>query len=286
VEVAPDGKRFVCAIANARGIDELWVSSLDHPEFARLGLDPNADCYSAIWSPDGRRIAYDRRGKDGRDGIYVQNTDGGEAKMIHKTEAEAIMGDYPSSWLTDGSAIVLTRRTPDRSSIMLLPLGEAGTNAAQPRALLPTDFNRYLPRLSPDGRLMAYASDENGRSQTWLAELRAGAVAGRPLLVRNSRGPSVAGGIPHAWAADGKTLFIQDEHDRLLKFAISNGPPISVSAPVEVADLDKLKVQCWSPLPDARFLVTLKNENEEDIRRYNLVLNWAEVLKKKVPIPR
>jgi len=63
---------------------------------------------------------------------------------------------------------------------------------------------------------------------------------------------------------------------------VSPGPPLSLSSPVEVADLEKLGVATWTPLPDGRFLVTLRTDNENEITRYDLVLNWTELLKQKM----
>jgi hypothetical protein len=73
-----------------------------------------------------------------------------------------------------------------------------------------------------------------------------------------------------------------------MKVAVTVGPETGVAAPVEVCDLDKLGVAAglWIALPDGRFLVGRKNENEGDITRYNLVLDWAQVLKKKVRAER
>jgi len=55
-----------------------------------------------------------------------------------------------------------------------------------------------------------------------------------------------------------------------------------VSAPVPVHDLDNLRAQMWSVLPDGRLFVGLRNENEDEITRYSLVLNWSEELKAKM----
>jgi serine/threonine-protein kinase len=274
LEVSPDGRRFVCSLVNGRSIDELWVSPVDHPDFGRLGSDPNADCYSALWSPDGARVAYFRRGKDGRDGVYLQNADGGEARRLLRMESD--LQCFLTGWLPDG-AMLLTLAAADKTKAMVLPPGDAEADVSRLRPLLPGNFNRTLARLSPDGALVAFTSDETEKVQTWVAEIRAGAVAGRPLQIKTS------GSISHAWGPDARTLFIQDERSRLMKVTLTNAPTLSASAPVEVADLEKLQIHLWSVLPDGRFFVGLKKENETEITRYNLVLNWTEVVKKKLP---
>ena len=276
--LSPDGRRFACTIVNARGLDEIWVSPVARAEFQRLGTDPNADSFSPIWSPDGARIAYARHGQDARDGIYIQDAEGGEATRILTPESDVQY--QPGGWLPDGSALVAMRMPAGRPSIVLVPLGGGVADSSRVRPLLPADFARVLPSLSRDGRLLAFGSDETGKLQTWVAEMRPGGGVGRPIQVRTS------GRVSHAWGPDGRTLFIQDERNRLMKVSVSLGPALSVSAPVEVADLEKEHVSLWSPFPDGRFFVGLHSESEGEITRYDLVLNWTELLKRKLRASR
>lgn len=71
-----------------------------------------------------------------------------------------------------------------------------------------------------------------------------------------------------------------------MKVSVSLGPPLSVSAPVEVADLEEHRVPMWSVLPDGRFIVGLKLENEDEITRYELAQNWMELLNRKLSAAR
>ncbi len=275
---SPDGHRFACQIINARGIDEIWVSDVARPGFRRLGADPNADSYGPLWSPDGKRIAYTRHGKDGRDGIYVQDADGGEAKRILKPEAEDVVY-FSGSWLPDGSALLLTRTEPGHASLAMLPLTGVETDSSRVRPLLPSTANQFSPTLSRDGRLLAFGSDESGKGVTYVAEFHPDGTTGRPVEVKTS-------GADYRWSADGKTLFVVDDRRRLMKVAVITAPELSLSAPTEVHDFEKLKIAMWTVFPDGRFFVGLKNENEDDITRYDLVLNWTAELKRKMRAAR
>ena len=268
-EFSPDGRRFACPIANARGIDEIWVSELALPGFRRLGTDPNADCGAPVWSPDGK------------DGVYVQDADGGEAKRILKSESDA-MSEYPTSWLPDGSALLLYRFAPGRGTLALLSLTGVEADASRLRPLLPSAASQFWPALSPDGSLLAFLNDESGKNQTYVVAFHADGSTGRPVAVKTS------GSVIHRWSADGKTLFVEDKRQRLMKVAVTAGPELSVSAPTLVHDFDKLRVQTlmWNVLPDGRFFVGLKNENEDEITRYSLVQNFTEVLKQKMEAAR
>jgi serine/threonine-protein kinase len=274
-EPSPDGRRFAFDILNARGIDELWVSDMARPGFRRLGTDPSADCTSPVFSPDGRHIAYRRYGKDSKDGIYVQDADGGEAKRILKFESEQVQY-FPNSWFADGSALLLTRFEPGKVSMMMLPITGVEADSTRLRPLLPSTSNEFNPRLSRDRRLLAFGSEESGKALTYVVEFHTDGSTGRPVEVKTS------GSNGHLWSADGKTLFVEDERRRLMKVVVATGPELSVSEPTPVLDLEKLRVQMWTVLPDGRFFVGLKNENEDEITRYSLVLNWTEELKRKM----
>jgi dipeptidyl aminopeptidase/acylaminoacyl peptidase len=280
--LSPDGRRMVGSIINAQAIDQLWISPVEHDEFTRLGSESKADIYFPVWSPDGKQVAYARSGKDDRDGVYVQSVDGGEPRRILRIEAgdQDFFPYFPTAWLADNSALLLTYRAAGKLNLKLLPLGEKEADTSALKPFLPADFKRGFATLSRDGALLAFISEETGTEQVWVAEVRSNGETGRPIQIRTAR---VAW---HNWGTDGKTLFIQDGRGRLLKATVNSEPTLSASAPVEVADLGKLGVQYWTPLPEGRFIVMLKTESESELKSYDLVLNWTELLKRKVPVAR
>jgi serine/threonine-protein kinase len=278
-EPSPDGRRFACSIANARGIDEIWVSEIARPGFRRLGTDPNADCYWPVWSPDGKWISYRRRGGDSKDGLYIQSAEGGEARRILAVGSTDEQ-HTAVSWLPDGSAMLGWKFDRGKSELWKLPFSGTLPDTSGLRTLLPSAFNQFNPRVNRDGRLLAYGGDESGRAMTYVAELRADGGAGTPIEVRTE------GSNGHLWSADGRTLFVLDDRQRLMKVAVTREPELAVSAPTEVFDFEKLGITYWSLLPDGRFFVGLKNANEADVTRYNLVLDWTEALKRKMSAAR
>ena len=149
-------------------------------------------------------------------------------------------------------------------------------------ALLPSAASQFNAVLSPNGRLLAFGSNDSCKLLTSVVAFHADGSTGRPVAVKTS------GSVLHRWSADGKTLFVEDERHWLMKVAVTTGPELSVSAPTLVHDFDKLRVQIqmWNVLPDGRFFVGLRNENEDEITRYSLVLNWTEVLKQKMEAAR
>ena len=274
-EFSPDGRRFACTIANGRGIDEIWTSDLDPPAFQRLGTDPDADAFSPVWSPDGGRIAYFRTGRDGKDGIYVQSAEGGEAMQLLKHDEYV-----PLSWLHDGLSLLVLRRGVEKGSLAVLRLAGDAADSSRVRQILPSAFNTTEARLSPDGHRLVYVNDEAGAPNAYLVEFRPDGSTGRPVQIKTDQA------IEARWSPNGSALYIRDRRNRIMRVPVSSGPGLALSAPVEVCDLDKLGIAMWSLLPDGRLFVGLKNDNEGEITRYNLVMNWSEELKRKMRVAR
>jgi TolB protein len=266
--LAPDGHRFVCSIANARGIDELWIGDVGSGRLRRLGTDPDADCTQPTWSPDGSRIAYKRQAQDARDGIYVQDVTGGTPRRILKPESSE--STYrPQGWFPDGSALIVWRTLPGRSSIMRLPVTEAEVDSSRLQALHDARGNDRNPRLSPDGSMLAYVSDESGRNEVYVARFGAAGRLGPSVQVSSD------GSFLCAWAPDGRTLQFTDFRNRLSDVAIPADPHADL-APRVRADLGKLDVASWTPLPGGRLLVGLRSEDEGEVSHYQLVLGFGD----------
>jgi hypothetical protein len=184
--------------------------------------------------------------------------------------------------MPDGSALLLWRDEGGKATMVRLALTGAQANSARPQPLLPSAFSEFAPRISPDGRLLAYTSVEPGKPQTYLVELHLDGSVGRPIQLGTQGGGGLRLGEMQQWAHDGKTLYVQDERNRVMKVAVTSTPRLSVSAPVEAFDADRLGVQLWTVLPDGRFLVGLKNDNEGEINHYNLVLDWTTELTRRM----
>jgi dipeptidyl aminopeptidase/acylaminoacyl peptidase len=150
---SPDGGRVAYGAFRPGGDgSELWVADLRTGAAARL-TDDGRDGNDPQWSPDGRRLAYSAAADGGKD-VVVRAVDapGGADALAARG------GDqFPTDWLPDGSAVLLTEQAGGGLDVLVQP---AGGGAARPYAA--TKARESGARVSPDGRWVAYGSDETG----------------------------------------------------------------------------------------------------------------------------
>ena len=195
--LSPDG-RFVGVQGweSATGSD-VWIHDIARSTKTRLTLDP-ADDSRAIWSPDGKEVAF-WSNRNGESQTFIQRVDGsGEAKPV-------LPDEMPEDWSSDGTIIIgadwYLIRKPD------------GSNERKPFLHFPG------PKLSADGRFVAYVSHESGRAEVYVQPF----PQGRKWQV------SISGGTQPRWCRNGKELFYAKD-GTLFAVAISTEPTFSMGA--------------------------------------------------------
>jgi Tol biopolymer transport system component len=196
-ELSPDGKYA----AFARGSPgDIWVLDIANARTDRLTSHEGEDS-NPRWSPDGKTIAFDSV-RDGATNLYTRAVNVvGEDKLVLKTETAKTMSD----WSRDGKYIVYAAD----NDIWALPLGsdrktggarsgDASTSEVKPIQVTRTPFIETTPRVSPDGRWVAYASNEPGEYRVYVQSFPEPGV---------KQVVSPAGGIEPRWSRDGKELF-------------------------------------------------------------------------------
>ncbi|HKG93632.1 MAG TPA: protein kinase [Gemmatimonadaceae bacterium] len=186
---SPDGRRVAYgAFGAGRNTSDLWVTDLDAGTTRRL-TDGDADANDPQWSADGASIAYSESAPAGKD-LALRPLDGGTGRVIASRDGT----QFPSDWLRDGSALLVTEHAgPDRYDILVQPVDGS---AARPYAATPAD--ETAARISPDGRWVAYTSDESGRAEVYLDSYPR---PGRRVTI------SSGGGVHPVWRGDGRELY-------------------------------------------------------------------------------
>ena len=200
---SPDGRSVAVDIQES-GSRDVWIHSAATGTLSRItfrgGIYP-------VWTPDGKRVAF----SSGL-GLYWQPADGsGEAELLVSREHAVFEG----TWSSDGEVFVF-RETRSRTGrdIWQMPLDRVGD--AKP--LLQTRFDEESPAVSPDGRWLAYSSNESGRRDVYVLPL-----AGAGGL----RQASTEGGQEPVWARDGRELFYRGP-DGVVAVRVQTSPTFAI----------------------------------------------------------
>jgi dipeptidyl aminopeptidase/acylaminoacyl peptidase len=201
--LSPDGRRVVAERVVQGNID-LWL--LDGARTSRLTFDPAGDIFP-LWSPDGTRIVF-TSARSGNLDLYQKRTNGtgGEERLIASGQPQPLV---PMSWSPDGRFLLYINNDPQTNAdLWVAPMAGDLT----PWVFLKTPFREAYGSFSPDGRWVAYHSNESGRNEVYVRPFvppmdHAGAAASAPATTGGQWQVSTEGGIHPVWRRDGQALY-------------------------------------------------------------------------------
>ena len=280
-----DGSR----LAYTEGGD-IWVYDTGLEAQARL-TSPGTNNTSAVWSPDGMRLAFAST-RDGTLNLFVTAADGsGEVRPVTVTDGELLQ--MASSW-SSGDVLAFTQLGSSGVEWDIMTVSMDGESEAAP--FLATPFNEAWPVFSPDGRWLAYASDETREEASSVLDLAT--LDGFDVWVRPfpegepAHRISTDGGEAPLWSPDGRQLFyrrqLEDGTWSVMVVDVEtdatftrNQPRTLVEGPFGVS----MPSRSYDVAPDGRrFVLTSPNQVEaQPVTSIHIVLNWAEELERLVP---
>lgn len=212
--LAPDGRRVALGIRKATS--DIWTHDLQRGTLARLTFD--GDNFAPIWSHDGMRLTYSSN-RQGPCQIFSQGLDELEPTLLVGGEHDLV----PGSWSPDGTQLLFTEYN-SHSGAGVWVCAPASDDA--PRPLVGSRGNTFAPACSPDGRSFAFASDESGRLEVYVAAFPD--AASRVQI-------SVSGGSEPVWSPDGRQLYFRSG-SQLVATEMDGASPRHGSACRVVAD--------------------------------------------------
>ena len=269
--LSPDGSRIAWVLHGGdMEFSDIWMLEIERDMLTRLTFDHVVEA-SLVWSPDGSWIYFDSDRVHGVADIYRVKADGsGDPERL----TTADNGQFVESVSPDGQTVVFME-SPEGIGfdIMLLHLDEKQT--VEP--FLKTQFAEHDPAVSPDGKFIAYCSDETGIEEVYVREFPSG--AGRVKI-------SPGLGILPEWAPDGAELFYTDGKGKFYSVAIDTKDGVlTPSSPTLMFELsDALYSDAYNVAPDGqRFLFRRFQGGEPDKRRHPIVVvNWFAELTEKM----
>jgi serine/threonine-protein kinase len=209
--LSPDGRRVAVAIASSAGSD-IWVVDPARGLLQRITFSDSA--VTPEWTPDGRRLAYGRDRGPGQIDLFWTAADGsGRDESLLVSPGM----QFPSGWSPDGRTLVYRELdTATGWDIMALALGDRRL-----RPVVQTRLAQLAPTVSPDGRWLAYISNESGRREVYVRPFPEG--EGRWQI-------SLDGGVEPRWSRGGREI-IYRSGDRFLAVAVETSPAFVAGRP-------------------------------------------------------
>jgi serine/threonine-protein kinase len=256
--LSPDGAKLAVLVGG--GHDAAFVFDIAGGQLSRVTT--GANYLAPIWAPDGLRLATVRiPGGPGGEMVAVPVDRSGPEELLHRDRE---VQPTPQSWSLDGRVVVFGRG----GDIWTLALPD---KRAEP--FLQSSFLESAPAISPDGRWLAYTSNESGRFEVIVQEFRRG---GRRWQVSRS------GGAEPVWARDSSELYFRE---RSALLAVAARPPFSgavalFDAPWSLRTTGLGRAQ-YDVAPDGQSFVMIR-VSDPAAARIHVVLNWVDELRQKV----
>ena len=240
----------------------VWVNDLVRETLTRLTF--SFDAYNPIWTRDGRRLTF-AFNREGVWNVFWQDADGsGQAERLTTSEYAQI----PLAWSPDGKILAFDERHPETGHDLWILPGDR-----KPEPFLRTEFNELDSMFSPNGRWIAYASDESGQYEVYIRSFPSS---------QGKRQVSTEGGEYPVWNPKGKEIFYRDG-DKMMVVDVRTEGELVLGKPRPLFEVPSLRLNYDVTLDGQRFVMIEHLQSRPVSNQLVLVQNWAEELKRLVP---
>jgi serine/threonine-protein kinase len=266
--LSPDGKWLAVArVANAEPMN-IWIKRLDRGPSVTLTLEGNNN-FGPAWTPDGRSVTFSSDHAAGATDLWTERADGGAPSVMQLHEKRNL---YNAGWSPDGKWLIFRTDVSSPGSGDILAI-RPGIDTA-PVPVVATRFTEMTPALSPNGRWLAYVSNETGEDEIYVVPF--------PNTGAGKWAISAGGGTEPLWSHSGSELFYRAASGDLVAVAIHTQPRFSLghsAALFPTAGFTSLRfAPQYAVAPgDRRFLMIRTSTPDKLI----VVENWFEELRTK-----
>lgn len=272
--LSPDGRRVAITGRSAVGKLDIWALDIERQAWTRLTL--NGSSILPCWTPGGKEVVFGSpKANTSVVAVYRTAADGGgQPQQI----LDGANPRFPIAWSPDGRHLAFVEWHPhDMRDIWIYSPSETGQPRTEP--IVATAFDEYAPKFSPDGRWLAYVSNESGRYEVYVRPYPVG--QGRWLV-------SVEGGTEPHWSPDGRAMFYRNG-DKMMEVPVRTEPEFGVGTPA-VVFRKEFKSGVYNTLSydvtaDGQRFLMIERNLEMIPNELNVVLDWNEELRRKVPVP-
>jgi len=282
--ISSDGRRIVVRIGDRES--DLWIYEWERDIMTRLTFDPVGDEWP-LWTPDGAHVIFRSARGGGPTNLYAIPSDGsGSARRL--TESDAVQ--FPSSWSPDGKVLAIIEiPLGSRHDVSMPPLESEAVLTSEPGAPEPfvtsTTFVESKPTFSPDGRFVAYESNESGQMEIYV----------RPFPEPGGRWQvSNAGGGEPRWSPKGGELFYRNDGALMAVSYSVEGGSFQRGTPRELFSetfFSQQLVRWYDVFPDGEHFLMMQAVESETLEPASSTIsatdfvNWFEELERLVPTP-
>jgi Tol biopolymer transport system component len=269
-ELSPDGKRLAVERQDAQSSWDTWLVELERETSTRFTFDSRADIVP-LWSPDGGLVAFASNRTNRIYNLYQRRSSGaGNDELLFESGTTKI----PMDWSADGRYLIYSNADPKtRRDLWVLPM----FGDRKPILFLQTPFEEYHARFSPNGRWIAYISNESGTYQVYVQSFPE--PSGKWMASTN-------GGIQPRWRRDGKELFYLALDGKLMAVPVGGTTAPEFGAPAALFEARTRRGttviftarQEYDVTADGqRFLLNV-DLSDEAASPISVVLNWTALL--------
>ena len=259
LRLSPDAREVLVTIRDAAANGDLW--RIDVASGARSRITADGGGWYGVWSPDSRRLAFTALNR--REVLRGANVRGdGEIQELARFDIQA----FPSDWSSDGQYLAYTATSRDRSNdVWLLPM----TDARTPVPLLQSPFAERHAQFSPDGKWVAFTSNESGRDDVYVQSF--------PDASTRQIVSSLGGAYPR-WGAKGRELFYRAPDGDLMMMPVhvagshvELGTPSVLMRLVEAAGVHPYP---YDVAADGRILALTPSSGNVQDQTLTVLMNW------------